>query len=160
MKRFMWLVGVMLLAIVLLFAISCGGEEEEAATPTSPAPTATPEEEAAKPAAGWGDIPIYPGGESVQEWSMTIPGATAGEEYEKVEWRYYTTKDAVAKVADFYNGEMPRKGWQELMWMTATEDLAWGIYQKGEGASGAGIWIMRQEDENVTGIGLWLGLGK
>ncbi len=163
MKRYVWLAGIIAAAIIVLLAAACGsGGEKEAAAPTATkaagqaAPTATPKEAAAQPAAGWADIPIYSGAKTVQEWKMSLPGAAPGEEYEKVEWRYYTTKDAVAKVADWYKAEMPKKGWRETLWMSA-EDMAWGMYTSKDDSVGAGIVVMKDESENATGIGIWRG---
>src|SRR4030042_6166315 len=147
MKRF-WLVGVLAAFLFLSLAAACGGGgEKEAAAPTATltvlqlAPTATPKEAAGQPAEGWADIPIYSGAKTVQEWKMSLPGVGPGQEYEKVEWRYYTTKDAVAKVGDFYKAEMPKKGWKETLWMSAAEGLAWGMYQNKTERGGGGIFV-------------------
>jgi len=163
MKRYVWLVGILAAVLVMTLAAACGGGgEKETAAPTATAPkagvqataTPTPKEGAAKPAEGWADIPVYSGAQSVQQWNMTVPGAEAGEEYEKVEWRYYTAKDAINKVADFYKAEMPKKGWEETLWMT-TADMAWGMYTSKDENIGVGIYVMKDVSANVTSIGIW-----
>jgi hypothetical protein len=162
-KKYVWLVAILAAVVVLSLATACGGGGEKgAATPPATvagkqaAPTSTPKEATAKPAEGWADIPIYSGAKSVQEWKMSLPGMAPGQEYEKVEWRYYTTQDAVTKVADFYRSEMPKKGWKETLWMAA-QDTAWGMYTSKDDNVGAGIYVMKDESENVTGIMIWRG---
>lgn len=162
MRKCVWPATVILAAVIVLsLTAACGGGGKGAATPTAGAggqavATATPKETAAQPA-GWADIPVYSGAKSVQEWKMSLPGMTPGQEWEKVEWRYYTTKDEVGKVGDFYKSEMPKRGWRETLWMSSVEDLAWGMYTNKDENVGAGVFVMKDESENVTGIVIWRG---
>ena len=165
MKKIVCSIGI--IATALLSITACAGAGEAKPTPTSPpaatkatgqataAPTS--KTESAQPAAGWADIPVYAGAKEEQQLKMQVPGATAGTDYSKVEWRYYTTKDAVAKVADFYKAEMPKKGWKETLWMAAAEGMAWGMYTNKDESVGTGVWVVKQESEGVTGIGVWRG---
>ena len=163
MKKYIWLVGILAAVLVLTLAAACGGGgEKEEATPTTAkagtqaAATATPKEATVKPAEGWADIPIYSGAKSIQQLNMTVPGAAPGQDYQKVEWRYYTTQDAVTKVADFYKAEMPKKGWKETLWMAA-QDTAWGMYTSKDDNVGAGLFIGKDTSQNLTSIGIWRG---
>lgn len=162
MKRYVWVVGILTAVLILSLAAACGSEEKEETAPTATAagkqatPTATPKETAAQPAAGLADIPIYPGAKSVQQLTSSVPGAAPGQEYQKVEWRYYTSNDTVAKVGDFYKTEMPKKGWKETLWMT-TDAMAWGAYANKDDSVEVGVYVIKDESQNVTGIIIWRG---
>jgi hypothetical protein len=159
--------------VAVLTAVACGSGQQAGTAPaaTEPAgqattqstaakdsagPVATPtvKEADAKPTAGWADIPVYPGSKQVQGLTMTVPSEALGDEYEKVEWRYYTTNDAVDKVSNFFKAEMPKKGWKETGWM-AFEGMAMGIYENAAGDTAAGVWVGKNQGENVTSLGVW-----
>ena len=82
---------------------------------TTQAPTAAPAPagvQAGTPAApvsiSWPDIPLYPSLRQIEKASQPFPPATG---YVKAEFRVYQTGDSLEKVAAFYKGQMPGKGW-------------------------------------------------
>ena len=122
-------------------------------------PTETPgETQTSPPFAGdfnWDDVPVYPGASEAEEFSMSIPGAEAGE-YERIEWRYYTTNDSVASVTSFYADSMPDEGWAEVLTMK-TDEVSWSYWSKDDGETGA--YIGAVSDDGEANIMMWKGMG-
>ena len=162
-------IGISILALVLVGA--CGGDngEEEtttaaattttsaAATTTGAAATTTPPQ-TTQPSNGgggggdltWDDMPIYPGADQIQEFSISMP--MEDEEYSEVEWRYYECDASVEDVVDFYKDEMPDYGWEEMMWMDMSE-IAYGMYMKNNEEDAAMVWIAAEGGDTL--VGLW-----
>ncbi|MCR4397104.1 MAG: hypothetical protein NUW07_10300 [Candidatus Saccharicenans sp.] len=133
MKKYFGLVVIMGLAVFLM--VSCGGKKEsdktENAAPAAVAETQVKVEEKteATPAGGdWRGLPIYPGAKLTEKISVSLP---VTEELKDLEYRYFTTGDEVSRVADFYQKEIPKRGWVGSF-MTSG-DFAMGNYQKDEG---------------------------
>lgn len=162
MRGSVWLVLVVSAILTLALAAGCGGgEQRSGANPTArpgstdagkPANDPLKDGAAAKPSAGWEDVPVYPGAKTLQQ--MNLPGANAGDQFSKVEWRYYSTGDAAAKVIEYYKAETAKKGWKEVLFMAAGQGASWGMYEKGN--AGFGVWITG-EGQNATNIGVWRG---
>lgn len=148
--------------LTLSFAAGCSSSEQTSgANPTArpaateagkPATGASEEGDAAKPAASWEDVPVYPGAKTLQQSNLP---AAAGHGFGKVEWRYYSTGDATAKVVDFYKAETTKNGWKEVSFMSAGQGGSWGMYEKGN--AGFGVWIVGGEGQKGTNIGIWRG---
>jgi hypothetical protein len=123
---------------------------------------ATPAKKEASSADGfWADIPVYGGASEREKIEISVPGAQqVGEgEFERLEWRYYETQDEVKDVAAFYKEEMPKEGWQKLMWMDFPEEVSMGQYRKQQGEIVSMIQVA-EDQEGTTLITIWRGEGK
>ena len=121
--------GIMMVVVLLttVCLAACGGDnggngDTTTTTTTTAATTAvqTTESTTAQPSNGggdgftWNDMPIYPGADQVQEFSISIP--PEDEDYTDVEWRYYECGASVEDVVDFYKDKMPDNGWEDQIW--------------------------------------------
>jgi len=152
------LISIMLALVLMLSCsalIACGGGDDNTPEQTkqNQQDNSTP-----KPASGsftWDDIPLYPGASDAEKFSMTIPGAETGE-YERIEWRYYTTNDSVDDVISFYADEMPDNGWAEMATMSMGE-TSWSFWSQNNEETGAFIGVM--QDDGHTILWMWRGEG-
>lgn len=100
-----------------------------------------PEVKPDRPPTGLPDIPVYPGASHDQEGDMPFWFRAMTGEYARFDWRVYTTGDPAGRVVDFYENEMPNRGWEgAAMGMGAEMGEAEGgamlTYSKGENAEG------------------------
>ncbi len=136
---------LMLVISALLVGVGLVGcsPKNDGATPT-PATTPAPSEKTpaktvpsvVSPA--WPDIPIYSSLRQVQKASQPLPMATG---YANAEFRVYETTDSLEKVAAFYKGQMPAKGWTETP-LTETPQIFMGMYTRNNEAEIAWVWIV------------------
>lgn len=167
MKKVISLVLVVVMMLGCIGFVACGGGEEAGQPPTDgdgtlppadgdgalpPSDGGEPTEPPPSGAFTWNDMPVYTGANRIQEMTWTIPPAEG--DYSAIEWRYYETTASVSEVAAFYKSQMPAKGWQEAMWMTA-EEMQWGYYSKNNEQDVAMIWIGFEEGK--TGFALMRG---
>lgn len=97
------------------------------------------------------DIPRYPGArqETVEiEIPFLLKGYVQG--LGQSAWKLYITEDKPAKVLDWYQKEMPRRGWQSQTALDA-EESGMLIFVKGEN-KGTGAFILIGEDKGRTNI--------
>jgi len=162
MKRLISLSLVMILALSILGLLACGGgQKEEAGTTTEEmdAPevkeqTVPPKQKAGSEGCTWADMPIYPGAE---EADQPFDGAVATSE-EYTESHSYTSGDDLGKVAAFYKGQMPRRGWHLDKWMDVEMTKpGWtsqrGMYSMRDGQDVAVVELI-DKGEGVAHIGL------
>ena len=64
----------------------------------------------------WSDMPVYAASTQIEKGTWSIP-PQEDSKYFQVEWRYYELPDGSTPdmVARFYQMEMPKHGWQEMM---------------------------------------------
>jgi len=105
----------------------------------------------------WDDIPIYPGADKMDKATLSFSG---GEDrnFEKIEWRYYTTDDDPEDVHSFYLDKMPDHEWDKVMDMTAGQ-VMYSMWQKNDGDTGAWIGVGEGDDNDETVIWMWRGQG-
>ena len=155
MKKLTSLMLVFILALSCVSLVACGsGEKEEARPETVPTaereakPSPMPEEKPASGGLTWDDMPIYPGADTDEEiWSSMSEEGGAQRET-----RPYWTEDSFDKVVDFYKSEMPKNGWDQMMWTDAGE-LANGVYSKNNDQDGAQV-VITDNREGETAIQL------
>ena len=51
----------------------------------------------------------------------------------------------------FYRMEMPKNGWQEMMWMEA-QDVTWAYYSKNDEQDGTMVWLSADERTTVFAL--------
>ncbi len=154
MKKVLSLVLVVVMMLGCIGFVACGGGEGETTPPPSNGETVPPSNgETTPPPSGvglnWNDMPIYPGANRIQEMTWTIPSEEG--EWTKVEWRYYETGASVSTVTDFYESQMPGKGWQDTFWMEM-EEMQWGYYIKNNEQDVAWVWIGSEEGKTVISL--------
>jgi ssRNA-specific RNase YbeY (16S rRNA maturation enzyme) len=148
MKKLMAMALVLVLALGCFALTACGGGDggNGKTTPTQ------------KPASGGfalNSIPAYPGASDAEEFSMSIPGADTGE-YERIEWRYYTTNDSVDDVISFYADRMPDYGWIEMATMDMG-DMSWSYWSKNNEETGGFVGAVHEDDQTI--LWMWRGEG-
>ena len=157
--------GIMMVVVLLttVCLAACGGDnggngDTTTTTTTTAATTAvqTTESTTAQPSNGggdgltWNDMPIYPGADQIQEFSMSF--SPEDEAYSEFEWRYYECGADVEDVVDFYKDKMPDNGWDEQMWADMGE-IAYGMYMKNNEKDAAMVWISSEGGDTM--IALW-----
>ena len=118
-------------------------DEPVQAPPTDP----SGDEPAPPPGDVMKDIPIYPGATiKMGATPPPVPGAAAA--YENVEARLYETGDDKDKVCNFYKDEMPKAGWQKILYMPVDEGCitSWLL---SDDKTGATIVVAEQSDGKV-----------
>lgn len=169
MKKFIYLIIILVLGLSCLGIAACdSGDDDDGATAeatmvdTSEAtenPTEEPTEESTDTLTSsgftWDDIPIYPGANEAEEFSMSVGGAEYGD-FERIEWRYYDVDAAVDDVASFYEDEMPDYDWDEVMTMNLGE-MAWNYWEKSGGDTGAYIGVAENDGDTI--LWMWRGQG-
>ena len=126
---------------VVTIALMRVGDQEDAdpsGAPSSDSPASGGE------GINWDDMPTYPGADTDERSWVTI---SEGEGFQS-ETRIYVTSDSADKVADFYKSEMPRNGWDQVMW-TSAGDVENGIYGKNGEQDVAQIMIMEEEEQGT-----------
>jgi hypothetical protein len=76
----------------------------------------------------WSDIPIYNGATQVQNVSSQQLGGNK-ESLKVIEWRFFEATADLTTVSNFYQSQMPSKGWTKTMWMDMGP-LSQGTFQK------------------------------
>ncbi len=164
MKRLMVLMLVLMLALGCVSIAACGGGgDDETGQATGGGTEVTQGQETPEKTGGtsvsgeftWSDIPVYPGAGEEETFSMAAAGGQTGD-FERIEWRYYSTGDNVSKVADFYKSKMPGNGWSEVMAMEMNE-VWYGYWEKNDSKTGAYIGVA--EDDGESMIWMWRGQG-
>lgn len=160
-----WVSWILIMALVISFGTlaACGGGDGDGKTASPTKATGTAKTTATKGTSTggsgftWDDIPIYPKASKVDKASFSFSG---GEErnFERLEWRYYTTKDAPKDVHSFYLDKMPDNGWEKVIEMTAGQ-VTYSMWQKDDGNIGAWIGAGEGEKRGETMIWMWRGQG-
>jgi len=166
MKRKTLLAVLIALAVLALACGPCGvigditgetdGGDEESPAATQPPddgpgtkvpPTRPPRDEPPPPGGAIKKIPIYPGATAMIEATPPpVPGA-AGV-YEDAEVGLYETKDGKDKVCDFYEREMPKAGWEKVLFMPVDEGCITS-WLSSDGKTGATVVVAEQSDGKV-----------
>ncbi|MFO8009686.1 MAG: hypothetical protein R6U89_02625 [Dehalococcoidia bacterium] len=103
----------------------------------------------------WADVPVYPGADEEESFSMAT-SVGQDEDFDRIEWRYYSTGDSMDDVASFYEGEMPGSGWNKVMAMDMGE-MWYGYWEKNNGNTGAYIGVVEEGGETM--LWMWRGQG-
>ncbi len=166
MRKLISLILVLSLVLTCVTLVGCNGgdgDEEIPGFPTagsSPDDRPSPADTADTPDTSgdftWDDVPAYPGADREEEFSMSMGGGGEYGDFERIEWRYYSSDDGVDEIADFYEDEMPDKGWTEVMVMTIAE-MTWSYWEKDNGNTGA--YVGASEDDGETMLWMWRGQG-
>lgn len=165
MKRKTWLAVLIALAMLVLACGPCGvigditgetdGGDEEIPAATQPpddgpgtkVPPTHPPRDESPPGGAMKNIPIYPGATAVIEATPPpAPGAASG--YKDVEVGLYETRDDKNKVCDFYESEMPKAGWEKIVFMPVDEGCITS-WLSGDGKTGATVVVAEQPDGKV-----------
>jgi hypothetical protein len=128
-------------------------------TTTTSSTTAPPEETTSTTAPAsstggtkniWSDIPIYSGAQPAADtgFGLTIQGDPS---FPNSEWRFYETPSSVSPVSDFYNKQMPDKGWTKESWLDMGE-MQYGSFVKNNETRRCLIYVIA--NENVTSINI------
>ena len=163
MKKFISIILMLVLMASCVTMVACGGGDDDGDLPGFPTADSSPD---ARPSpadtAGtsgdftWDDIPVYPGADREEEFSMSMGGGGEYGDFERIEYRYYSTGDDPDEVGDFYKDKMPDKGWTEVMIMDMGE-VSFGYWEKDGGDTGA--YIGAAEDDGDTMLWMWRGTG-
>ena len=92
----------------------------------------------------WDDMPTFPGSDTDESTWISI---SQGQGL-KSETRSYTTDDGFDKVVEFFKAEMPKNGWNQIMW-TAAGPVANGMFGKNDDQDIAQVMIADEEDEGI-----------
>ncbi|MDI6846027.1 MAG: hypothetical protein QME28_07810 [Candidatus Saccharicenans sp.] len=148
---------VIFMALVLI--ISCGGKKEEKAEASARTESGAVREIKVDMAGGqvkmeeklaaaqeefkgeWRNIPIYPGARMTEKMSFTMP---VQEDLRDLEYRFFTTGDDMAKVANYYQTEMPKRGWMGSF--VISDSFSMGNYQKDGGKVIALVILDKRKD--------------
>lgn len=156
MRRAIVLVLALGTLLVCAGLLACGGQGRDETAPPPADEEASPPDEGASTASGagltWDDIPIYAAAKQIQKGGWAIPPAEG--DWSKVGRRYYQMADdvnTVAMVSMFYRMEMPKNGWQEMMWMEV-QDATWAYYSKNDEQHGALVWVSSDEGRTVFAL--------
>ena len=146
---------VLLIALAVL-ALACGpcgaigsitegdGDQD---SPAATRPPSDKPDEPPPPGGAMKNVPIYPGATAVTGVAPPpVPGATG--DYEDVEVGLYETGDDQDKVCDFYESEMPKAGWEKVIFMTTDEGCITS-WLSGDGKIGATVVVAEQSDGKV-----------
>ncbi len=154
--------------IALVLIISCGQKKEEKAEASASTGSGAVREIKVDMAGGqvkmeeksaaareelkgeWRNIPIYPGARMTEKMSFTRP---VQEDVKDLEYRFFTTGDDMAKVANFYQTEMPKRGWQGTFMVS--DSFSMGNYRKDEGKLIALVILDKRKSE----VNIVLGTG-
>lgn len=183
MKKLVVIILTLMLLPCCVSLVACGDGEKQGetagATPTSqPTPTAMAEATAKPPIAAtatagqsatpastgeghlpWDDIPVYPGAEL--ELSEECP--PQWQQCETCERRVYTTDASPEGVCEFYKNEMPKRGWDKIVYQFWPEGSCTGTWMAEMGDdSGPRVLLgigQRSRTDETTSIGVTMGVG-
>jgi len=159
-----WLL-VRIVLLALLSTTGCGGDGQESGdASSSPAgdteESGTPADSSSQDSGGaastgsgfWSDMPVYAASTQIQKGTWTIPPQDDSE-YSKVEWRYYELPagNAPDMVARFYQMEMPRRGWQEMMNLEA-QGTTMTFFSKNSENDAAYVWATEESGRVVYAL--------
>ncbi|MGB4705489.1 MAG: hypothetical protein WBI18_10515 [Candidatus Saccharicenans sp.] len=147
---------VIFMALILI--ISCGGKKEEKAEASASTGSGAVREIKVDMAGArvkmeeksaaqeelkgeWRNIPIYPGARMTEKMSFTMP---VQEDLKNLEYRFFTTGDDMAEVANYYQTEMPERGWMGSL--AISDSFSMGNYQKDGGKVIALVILDRKKD--------------
>ena len=147
MKKLLFPMLASILALSCLGLIACGGgQKEEAARESTPGTeTTSPEEKTTSGTLSWDDMPIYPGADTDKRtWTFMDM-----EDGARSETRPYWTEDSFDMVSKFYKLQMPKNGWDQVMW-TGVETMAQGIFGKNNDQESAQVIIADKGDGKIA----------
>ena len=163
MKKLISLILMLVLMASCVTMVACGGGDDNGDLPGFPTGESSPDThpspaDTAGTSGGftWDDVPVYPGADREEEFSMSMGGGGEYGDFERIEWRYYSTGDGIDEVSDFYQDKMPGKGWTEVMAMDMGE-MWMGYWEKDNGNTGAYVGVT--EDDGDTMFWMWRGTG-
>ena len=164
MKDVVWWL-VVCIVLLGLFGVAGCGEDRAQGGETSSSPSensgqsSSPASESSADSAGegigtgfWSDMPVYVASTQVQKGTWSIPPQDDSE-YTKVEWRYYELPggNAPDMVARFYQMEMPKHGWQEMMNLDA-QGTTMTFFTKNSENDAAYVWATEDSGKVVYAL--------